>query len=180
MFDETRYRLELRATGRLSVLAILTLGILIMWQLQGGYRLLESTLAIRPASDSDQEAMKRINVGLTAVHKGSLLAPYAELFISSLMDINNDHLAQKLALNTKAMHFIPTSQLGYRQAFLLAQNGQLDEAKKQLEMAIWSYPGNADAQQQLLRLVAIDPVHFAALLEFASQKEQEHARAVHH
>jgi hypothetical protein len=89
-------------------------------------------------------------------------------------------LAQKLSLNTHALRFIPTPQAAYRQAFFLAQNGQLDEAKKIFEMAIWSYPGNGEAHQKLLQLVESDPAHFAALLEFATQKEQEHARAVRH
>jgi hypothetical protein len=48
-----------------------------------------------------------------------------------------------------------------------------------LEQAIWSYPDNSDAHQLLLNLVEKDPAHFSALLEFALQKEQEHARAVH-
>lgn len=180
MFDETRYRLELRAVGRFALLAIIVLGLLIMMQLWGGYRRLEHTFAIRPLSANDNTMMQRITSELIKVSQGSLLSPYAELFISSVTDINDYHVAQKLALNTSAMHFIPTSQVVYRQAFFLAQNGQLEDAKKQMEMAIWSYPSNGEAHGQLLRLAETDPAHFAALLEFATQKEQEHARAVSH
>jgi hypothetical protein len=60
----------------------------------------------------------------------------------------------------------------------VAQDGQLASAKKVLEQAIWSYPGNGGAHQLLLALVEKDPAHFSALLEFATQKEQEHTRAV--
>lgn len=66
----------------------------------------------------------------------------------------------------------------YQHAFLLAQDGQLAQAKQILEQAIWSYPGNGNAHMLLMSLAVKDPAHFSALLEFANQKEQEHARAV--
>jgi hypothetical protein len=55
----------------------------------------------------------------------------------------------------------------------------LAEAKQLFEQAIWSYPGDSVADQLLMSLAEKDPAHFSALLEFAAQKEQEHARAVH-
>ncbi len=176
--DETRYRLELRNVGRMSVLAILLLGLLTLVQLRSGYQQLKDTLAIRPVSGNVAEAYQRTRDGLLAVHGGSLLSPYAELFMSSYTEVNADHLKEKLALNANVMRFIPMPQAAYRQAFFLAQDGQLEQAKQILEQAIWSYPGNGEAHQQLVGLAGKDPEHFSALLEFASQKEQEHARAV--
>jgi O-antigen ligase len=176
--DETRYRLELRNAGRMSVAAVLLLGLLSLLQLRSDYQQLKDTLAIRPVSGNVTEAFQRIRDGLVAVHGGSLLSPYAEMFLSSYTEINADHLKGKLALNTNVMRFIPMANTAYRQAFFLAQNGQLDQAKQALEQAIWSYPGNGDAHRQLVGLAEKDPEHFAALLEFASKKEQERARAV--
>jgi len=178
--DETRYRLELRNAGRMSVVVILLLGLLSLLQLRSGYQQLKDTLAIRPVSGNVAEAYQRTRDGLVAVHGGSLLSPYAELFMSSYTDVNADHLKEKLALNASVMRFVPIAQVAYRQAFFLAQNGQLEQARQVLEQAIWSYPGNVDARKQLARLAEKDPEHFSALLEFALQKEQEHARAVHH
>jgi len=57
--DETRYRLELRKVGRLSVAAILLLGLMTLLQLRSGYQQLEQTLAIRPASAADHSAFER-------------------------------------------------------------------------------------------------------------------------
>lgn len=176
--DETRYRLELRHVGRMSVLAILLLGLLSLVQLRSGYDRLKDTLAIRPVSGNVAEAYQRTRDGLVAVHGGSLLSPYAELFMSSFTEVNADHLKEKLALNTNVMRFIPMAPVVYRQAFFLAQDGQLEQAKQVLEQAIWSFPADGDAHGQLLMLAEKDPEHFSALLEFASQKEQEHARAV--
>lgn len=176
--DETRYRLELRSVGRMSVLAILLLGLLSLVQLRSGYDRLKGTLAIRPVSGNVAEAYQRTRDGLVAVHGGSLLSPYAELFMSSFTEVNADHLKEKLALNTNVMRFIPMAPVVYRQAFFLAQDGQLEQAKQVLEQAIWSFPADGDAHGHLVMLAEKDPEHFSALLEFASQKEQEHARAV--
>ena len=178
--DETRYRLELRNVGRMSVAAILLLGLMTLAQLRSGYHQLELALAIRPASAADSSAVERMRDGLLAVHGGSLLSPYAELSMSSLTEVNADHLKEKIALNTNVVRFIPVAKVVYRQAYLLAQNGQVEDAKRVLEQSIWSYPGDNDAQQQLVKLAKEDPQHFSALLEFALQKEQEHTRAVRH
>lgn len=179
MLDQTRYQLELRSVGRLSVMAVLLLGMLTLLQLRSGYRQLEGVLQIRPVSAADQSAFGRTRDGLVDIHRGSLLSPYAELFMSSLIKVKDEHLKEKLELNTRVMRFVPTGKVVYRQALLLAQAGQQGEAKAILEQAIWSYPGNfADARRQIAELAEKDPAHFSALLEFALQKEQEYRRAV--
>ena len=178
-FDETRYRLELRHIGRLALVMILLLGLLSLLQLRGNYQRLKDTLAIFPASANVSEAFQRTRDGLIAVHGGALLSPYAELYIFLDSEVNTDHIKQKLALGANVMRFMPIATVIYRQAFLMAQDGQLAGAKQLMEQAIWSYPGNGDAHQLLVSLAEKDPAHFSALLEFAVQKEQEHARAIH-
>lgn len=177
--DETRYRLELRNVGRMSVAAMLLLGLLSLFQLKNGYQLLKDTLAIRPVSGNVTAAFEHTRDGLIAVHNGSLLSPYADLFMSSYTEVNDDRLGDKLALNSRVVRFIPIAQVVYRQAFLLAQNGQAEQARRVFEQAVWSYPGNTDAKQQLVKLAQKDPAHFAALLEFALKTEQEYASAIH-
>ncbi|MDO8262494.1 MAG: Wzy polymerase domain-containing protein [Gallionella sp.] len=179
--DETRYRLELRITGRLSVAAILLLGLVTLVQLHNGYRVLQQTLSIYPESRDDYAALSRIRDGLVAVDRGSLLSPYAELPLSGQIVVNGERLKEKLALNTRVMRFMPIGAVVYRQAMLLAQANQQEQAKSMLEQAIWSYPnGFADARRQLAELAEKDSEHFSALLEFALRKEQEYRRAVHH
>ncbi len=177
--DETHYRLELRNVGRLSVAAILLLGLMTLAQLRSGYHQLEQTLAIRPASATDRSAFERMRDGLVAVHGGSLLSPYAELFMSLLIEVKEEHLKEKLELNTRVMRFAPIGAAAYRQALLLAQAGRQEQAKAALEQAIWSYPEDfAGARRQMAELAEKDSAHFSALLEFALQKEQEYRRAV--
>lgn len=179
MLDQTRYQLELRNAGRLLVMVVMLLGIVTLTQLHSGHRQLLEVLEIRATSDADQDAFARTFDGLMKVHGGSLLSPYAELSMSSLIEFADGHFEEKLELNTRAMHFVPTSRVVYRQVLLLAQNGQQEEAKDLLTQAIWSYPGEfADARQQLAELAEKDPEQFSSLLEFALQKEQEYRRAV--
>jgi len=179
--DETRYRLELRNTGRLSVAAILLLGLVTLAQLRSGYHQLEQTLAIRPTSAADRSAYGRTWSGLTEVHEGSLLSPYAELFMSSLVDISGERIGEKLELNSRALHFAPIGQTAYRQVLLLAQAGRQEEARALLNQAVWSYPSDlAGFCRQTAGLAEKDPAHFSALLEFALLKEQESRRAVRH
>jgi O-antigen ligase len=179
--DETRYRLELRAVGRLSVAAMLLLGLLTLFQLRISYVQLEQVLRMRPASAADQDAYKRVRDGLVAIHGGSLLSPYAELFMSSMIEVGEDRKRDKLELNTRVMHFVPVGHVVYRQALLLAQNDMQQQARAAMEQAIWSYPDEFDASRPRLEALAEkEPARYAALLEFALQKEQEYASAVRH
>jgi O-antigen ligase len=177
-FDETRYRLVQHNFWRLSLVVILLSGLLTLIQLRSGYQQLKGASAPSPSNGNIAEENQRTRDALLAVHGGLLLSPYVEMLIISFADVNPDHIKQKIALGFNVMHFNPVALVVYRQAFFLAQDGQLGLAKQILEQAIWSYPENTDARQLLQNLAEKDPAHFSALLEFALQKEQEHARAV--
>jgi O-antigen ligase len=178
--DETRYHLELRNVGRMFVVAIMLLGLLTLAQLRNGHRQLEQAMGISSAPATGSTAFEHTRDMLAAIHGGSLLSPYAELSMSALIEINDEHLNEKLELNTRVMHFVPIAVVAYRQALLLAQSGRQEQAKTIIEQAVWSYPGDfAATRQQLAGLAEKDPAHFSALLEFAVRKEQEYQRAVH-
>jgi len=181
--DETRYRFAIssmliRTSGSMMLGVMLLFGFFSLIQVREGYRKLERTLAPDKSTPSATAPDRRSQ--LAAVHEIPLLLPYAELFQSSMMVVSGQNLEQKLALNSRVLRFAPIASVAYRQALLLAQNGQLEQAKIIWEQAVWSYP-NAVKQSQLLQgLAEKDPENFAALLEFALIKEQEYARAVHH
>lgn len=179
MMESKTYRLELRNLGRLSVTMMLLLGALSLVQLFQGYKKLEATLALRPLSGSDATYTPRLRDSLVGVYDHALLRPYAELFMSGMIEVSADHLAEKFALNERAMRFIPIGPVAYRHAWLLALLDKPDEAKSQLKRALWSYPEEfRAAQAELNRLALKDPAHFSALLEFATQKYEEYQRAV--
>ncbi len=179
MLESKTYRLELRHLGRLSVAVMLLLGVLSAAQLFMGYKKLEASLAIRPLSNADTTYYTRLREKLVDVNNYALLRPFAELYMSSLIEVSPDHLAQKIALNEQAMRFVPIGTVVYRQAWLEALDGRLTEAKIQVERSIWSYPEDFRAAQAELKMLAFkDPTHFSSLLEFATQKYEEYQRAV--
>jgi len=177
--ESKSYRLELRKLGRLSVAAMLILGVATLGQIFQGYKKLEYSMMIRPVSSSDSSYVPRLRDSLVEVYGYPLWRPYAELFMSGMIEVNEDHLADKIALNGQTLRFVPIAPVAYRQAWLLALSGRLPEAKIQLHNALWAYPYEFKAAQtDLSRLALNDPAHFSALLEFATQKYEEYQRAV--
>ncbi len=179
-FDETRYRLELHNIGRVSLLIIVLLGLFMLMQLRIGYQQLKNTLALRPVSGSIAATFPLLRSGLIAAYNQPLLSPYAEMYMFTYTELNADRIAQKVALGANVVRYLPIAPVVYRQALFLAQDGQLARAEQLWEQAIWSYPGDSEAHRFLTDLAEKDPAHFSALLEFATQKEKEHARAVRH
>lgn len=179
-FDETRYRLSLPNLWRVSLLVVLLSGLVSLAHLRIDYQKIRGTLAVDPAASNTAEQTRNALKGLLAVEQGSILSPYADLFIFPMAEVSTDRIKQKIALGNRAMHFTPIAPIVYRQAIFLAEDGQMEAARQLLEQAVWSYPGNKDAHRQLLDLAEKDPARFSALLEFVNQKEQERDRAVHH
>jgi O-antigen ligase len=173
--DQTHYTLSLPRLARGSAALALLLGAAILLQLRTDYQHLERASGLRVASATaanDIEQQRR--TALMAAYTSPLLSPYTEFMISGSMEISPDRLQQKLALNTRVLHFIPVGTVAYRQALLLAQNGQLAEAQIIMAQALHSYPEHfARMQPRLAALAEKDPAHFSALLEFALQKKQE-------
>jgi O-antigen ligase len=173
--DQAHYALSLPRLARGSAALAALLGALILIQLRTDYQQLERASSLRAASATaanDIEQQRR--EALMAAYTSPLLSPYAEFLISGSMEISPQRLSQKLALNTRVLHFIPVGAVVYRQAFLLAQNGRIAEAEIIMAQALRSYPEHfARVQAQLAALAEKDPAHFSALLEFALQKKQE-------
>lgn len=172
ILDETHYELELRLLGRISIAAILLLGAASLWQIQDDYRQLKSSLSV---PNTTPEGRKQVLQGLLKIHQGSLMYPYAQLYLSTFREVKVE-----LMLNTEVMRFAPIPVVMCQQALLLAMDGQQDAAKKVLEQLVWSFPGDQASYQRLLQFAERDPAHFVPLVEFVNQKEEERARAIHH
>ena len=185
MFDTTTYRLKLRGFGRLSVAAMLLVGLLSLSQMLYIYRYQNFETLVRTlyASVTDDSYIQRIRVQI--IHdsmvevraRALLLRPYVDSFLG---DAGWDHIADKGAMNERVMHYKPFNAVVYRQAVLLAKLGRQAEARVQIERAIWAYPEDFPAARGQLRLLVdrdTDPERFSALLEFALQKYEERQRA---
>ncbi|MDH2916000.1 MAG: Wzy polymerase domain-containing protein [Gallionella sp.] len=178
LFDSVGYRLELRAVGRFSVAIILILGAMSLMQGAQGYRHLENALAFRGVAVKDQSYVNKARDELFAAHEYPLFSSYAELFIANMMEPSEDHLKEKLELNTNALRYLPVGLVAYHQALLLALSGRDIEAQDMFEKAIWAYPMDfARARAELGEMVRKEPARFGPLLEFATQKYEEYRRA---
>jgi len=176
--DGASYKLELRGVGRLSVAVILLLGAVSLWQGLQGYRHLENALSARNVAASGVAAATRAHDELLLALDYPLFSSYGQLFIAGMMEPSEDRLAQKLALNSHAIRYIPTATLCYSQAWLLAWNGEEMAARDLLQNAIWAYPGEFKrARDELAQLATRQPGRFQPLLEFASLKYEEYRSA---
>lgn len=103
---------------------------------------------------------------VVTLYREPLLVPYVELAIAYGVEVNEDHLPEKMALLDRAAHFAPVSVVTYRQALLLALAGQRDAALTRLERALGVYPEDAKAvARQLATLAPRHPGKFEPLLE---------------
>jgi O-antigen ligase len=178
MFDTTTHPLEMRTIGRVSVAAMLLLGVLSLGQVFHGYQRLEQALALRGMAAREHAYAQRSRDELLAVHKEPLLSSYAELFIANMMEASADNLENKFELNESALRFIPIAPVAYRQSVLLAWSDRPEEARDTMERAVWAYPADfATARFELEGLARREPARFSGLLEFAIQKHEEYRSA---
>jgi hypothetical protein len=178
IFDSTSYRLELRNIGRMSVAMMLVLGGLTLTQTLLGYQHLERALEMRAKVYKDRSLLPAAQEGLLKVNNSPLLGSYGQLYIASTMEISAENLQLKLQLNQSALQFIPISPLVYHQPLLLTLSDRAEEARVQMEKAIWAYPADFQtARRELEDLASKDPARFSPLLEFATQKYEEYRRA---
>lgn len=176
--DAGAHRLELRAVGRLSVAAIWVLGALSLVQGWQAYRHMETAINLRQVTVKGEDHALRARDELMATLRYPLFNAYAELFIAHMMTVDETKLADKLALNTYALRYIPTAIVSYHQAYLLALSGQAQAAREQMEKAVWSYPDHyVVAQSEMAALLAQHPEPMRPLLESATRNYEEYRRA---
>jgi hypothetical protein len=123
-----------------------------------------------PQASSDEAFAQ----ALMEVHDEPLLRPYVELAIAYGVSVDREQLGDKLALVTRAMHFVPVEVVVYRQALLLALAGDAAAARKQLERSLRAYPSERVAVvAELEDLAHRYPAEMTPLLELAASKTAE-------
>ena len=73
------------------------------------------------------------------------LTPYVAVVLASIDKSKDGDIGTMLILGDTAIHFMPTSELVYRQALLLALAGKPDESATLLRQALKAYPAGAAA-----------------------------------
>ncbi|MGZ8256976.1 MAG: Wzy polymerase domain-containing protein [Gallionella sp.] len=175
--DERHFKL--RQVGlRSTLFVVIVLGAFSLWQFERDYQRLKTAIISFTQHSEADHAAEQYRDALLALDEHSLLHGYAMFYLNPLLPVDAQNLSYKLQQSGQLLRFLPTADVAYKYAFLLAQDDQLVAAKVALTQAIWSYPQHAPVQQLLSTLAANDPAHFAALLEFATQKQQEYDLAV--
>lgn len=73
------------------------------------------------------ESMERMT-RLLSIGTGTLLTPYIDLIFAAVMPIGPVELTEKIELNTRILHSIPTEKLAYNQVELLQLAGKIEES----------------------------------------------------
>lgn len=143
-----------RRLARMRVLAgsMLLLGWLGLVQLWHDYLQLEGFLAYRYRYlHATEEVNRRAREALVDLHRKSLLAPLVELGLARSIQVSTDRLQDKLAVNTRAMQVYPISDVVYRQAMLLALDGDVAGASAQWDRAVAAFPEDETTSALVLR-----------------------------
>ncbi len=154
---------------------LLAVGFLNAFALWHDYREFERLFGAGPSSPLTDQMAAMVARG----QYDPVLEPYVELAIMEYVLVNRDELQDKLDVNSRVMHFRPGSAVVYRQALLLALNGQAQEAHELFARAMRIYPADlSHITGKLRKLVVYHPAEYEPLLELATAKAAEQ-RAPH-
>ena len=160
--------LRIARIGPWIMAAVIALGATTAWTTVESYRRMEVLLFSRYHYPPGSAEVEWAHAALQRIHRESLLAPYIELVYAGGIEPDPQNLRQKLDLNTRVMRFAPISLVVYRQAILLALNGESGPAMEQAERAGAAYPREMPwFVRQLEAVPEKDRAAVAPLLEFA-------------
>jgi O-antigen ligase len=173
-----RLSLFQRRSGRWLLVALLGVGWLVLGQLIRDYRVLEEFLAFRYKYMHATPEVKRLGDELLReIRRTSVLSPYVWFGYSRAIELKPEGLREKLAVNTRAMRLFPTDDMVYRQAMLLAMNGDETQARHQWDLAAASFPEDEERARRVVRQrVGAGVSELAPLLEYAQSRLPEPAK----
>ena len=164
--------------GRLLLVGLLALAWFVAGQLVRDYMVLENFLAFRYRyMHASAELNRQAKDALLEIHRGSLLAQYVELGLARTISVDTDRLADKFAVNSRAMRLFPIDDVTYRQAMLLALRGDQAAARRQWDLAVASFPELRESATLVVKRRVEDGLaELRPLLEYA-QKPNHHEPA---
>jgi len=116
------------------------------------------------ANDTRQlEFRKKIVLGL---HAYSIFSPLAELISPGDFVPASASAREKIALNSRVMHYAPIAETEYRQSALLAEDGRTPEAMIQFKRAAYAYPN--EVREYLERFNVLASQDFATYGQLAA------------
>jgi hypothetical protein len=160
--------------GRWMPVLILLLGWMAAANTYQDYRTLQSLHGLNSRADG-KEKPHPADV-LLELRQHSLFTPYVELALARLIALDREHLQDKLVVNDAAMHFEPTADVVYRQAVLLALDGQEDAAHAQWDRSVFNYPGERPGVIKVLESMFSGDARLDELLNYARAQTSGESR----
>lgn len=157
-----------RTGGRLVRGLMLLLGWIAVANVYQDYRTLQLLHRVPPRDATGENHGPA--AALLELQQHSLFAPFVELALARTIVLNREQLGNKVILNEAVMHFAPAPDVVYRQAVLLALDGQEDSARTQWDLAVANYPGERARMLQVLEAVASREVLVAGLATHAKNR----------
>lgn len=157
-----------RRSGRLILGAAVMLGVFSIAGVFQDYRLMQSLqrASMRQGDAAGNQAAS--GQALLQLQRSSLFGPFVEFALAQRMLLNHDHLQDKIVLNARVMRFQPSDDFVYRQAFLLAMAGDVENMRKQWDFAVANYPrGRDDVLRAAEALRASGEDGLGALIDYA-------------
>lgn len=156
---ETRFfSLKMMRVGKSLSVLVLVLGGISLFNLVQNYSAFEGAfygigknLSDRSDLEVIEENARKFVSQVMVVHRESLLSSYAEIAFSRGIVLDKDNLVAKLEVNTRAMHAAPINEIVFRQAILLALNGDDQAAERQFDLSAAAYPRDVEAIVFLLK-----------------------------
>lgn len=135
--NSPQWRLDL---GSVVMIALLGFGALSLANIGMHYDRLEGWARQAAHIRKDAAKVGAMLDGLSAIRRQSLLAPYADRMIAGAIPPKPELATDLLAINQRAMRFLPDAGAVYRQSLLLALDGKTEEALLQLRRAMIRHP----------------------------------------
>jgi O-antigen ligase len=166
--DGHAWRFSSAPLGRIAFAGVVAVAVWTLASVLFDYRRLEEVARLRNES---AEQVEQIRATVLALHRTSLLAPLVEFGLSRSIRLEPDGLPDKIAVNGRAMRYLPTADTVFRQSALLALAGDLDEAYRIWDLGAAAYPTQTDASGERLQEIALrNQPGLDALVKYATSR----------
>ena len=172
--DRHRLKFSRAVSPHFALAPIVVVGWSVAFWLYFDYSRIEGLSVNVFTTGSGGERMVRVRETFKEVEGRSLLQPYVDLGLANAEALGRERLPEKLARNSRVLRFAPTREVAYRQAVLLALDGQADAARAQLARSATYYPGFLATFARVLKeLEGTDPAAIGPLLRYAEERLNE-------
>ena len=140
----TRFQPKITRLSRPIMALVFLLGAMTLFNLFVDYRKLEHALNWQLQPAENQPTWHKTLDTLSQLHGESLFSHYVDLVYGYQLLPDREALKEKILACERAIRFSPIDRTSYKLAFLLALDGQKEEARQALQRALAAHPQKRD------------------------------------